>query len=136
MRSIRRLLLIGATIASLAMVAPIATASDGKAFHLAKVCDEAGCVVTESNYSRIPAGTTITYAGSSDDALVATIHVKHGTATGVCNLVPVFSGTGDGTCVFTTGTGRLGSFRADLAVSTVDFTTWYWDGTVTPADHD
>ena len=83
-RSIWRLLIIGATIAALTALSPTASAASQKAFHLAKNCDAfPTCVVTASNYKKIPVGTEITYSDTSvfPNALVPTIHGKHGTTT-------------------------------------------------------
>ena len=137
MRSLRRLLVIGATIAALTALSPTASAASQKAFHLAKTCDAfPTCVVTASNYKKIPVGTEITYsdAGVAPSGLLPTIHGRHGTASGVCDLTAIFAGTGPGTCVFSSGTGSLTSFTATLAV-TFDGTLWYWDGTSGDAGH-
>ena len=130
-RSIRRLLIIGATIAALTALSPTASAASQKAFHLAKNCDAfPTCVVTASNYKKIPVGTEITYsdAGVAPSGLLPTVHGRHGTTSGICDLTAIFTGTGPGTCVFSSGTGSLTSFTATLAV-TFDGTLWYWDGT-------
>ena len=126
-------MIVVATLAALTVLAPTASASSDKdgAFHLAKVCNAAGdtCVVTVSNSRSIPVGTTITYVGASFDALVATIHADHGTATGTCNIQPVIDGTGPGRCTFDGGTGSLRHLHLTVAVTTIDFETWFWDGT-------
>ena len=130
-RSIRRLLVIGAMIAALTALSPTASAASQKAFHLAKNCDGfPTCVVTASNYKKIPVGTEIKYSDASvpPSALLPTVHGKHGTTSGVCDLTAIFAGTGPGTCVFSSGAGSLTSFTATLAV-TFDGTLWYWDGT-------
>lgn len=131
-RSVRWLLVAAGMMAAFTVLAPTAAASSHKdrTFHLAKVCGDAGCTVTSSTYRKIGVGTLITYAGDSADALVATVHAKHGTATGHCDISAVFAGTGPGTCVFArgNGTGSLKHFRITLAV-TFDGTTWFWDGT-------
>ena len=59
MPSVRRLLVVAATIGALTMLAPMASASSQKAFHLTKVCDDTGCTVTSSSYKAIPPGTRI-----------------------------------------------------------------------------
>lgn len=116
------------------MLAPIASASSIKAFHLAKVCvpDGSSCTVTESNYGPIRTGSTITYAGDTFDALVATVHVNGGTAEGNCDITAAIDGTGPGVCVFTGGTGPLGHFTATTAAGFVDLyadgsSLWTWD---------
>ncbi len=120
------------------MLAPTASASSHKAFHLAKNCDAfPTCVVTASNYKKIPVGTEIIYsdASVSPNALLPTIHGRHGTSSGVCDLTAIFAGTGPGVCVFGDGTGSLTSFTAVLDV-TFDGTLWYWDGSTGHRDDD
>jgi hypothetical protein len=129
MRSARRLLVIAATIAALSMLVPTASASSHKAFHLAKTCEAyPTCVVTASNDKKIPVGTEITYSDQSvaPNALLPTIHGRHGTSSGVCDLTAIFANTGPGLCVFGEGTGSLTGFRVELLV-TFDGTLWYWD---------
>jgi hypothetical protein len=118
-------------IAVLTILAPTASASSRKAFHLAKTCDAFPvCVVTASSFNKVPVGTEIAYADASvfPNALLPTIWGRHGTASGVCDLSAIFAGTGPGTCVFSSGTGSLSSFRAELSV-TFDGHVWSWDGT-------
>ena len=58
--------------------------------------------------------------------------MAHGTATGTCDLRPIFSDpSSPGSCVFESGTGTLTQFRltVDVEVVTEDFVTWTWDGT-------
>lgn len=131
MRSVRILVLIG-TIVSLAVLAPLATASTAKPFHVVKDCEGLTCVITSSSYRMIPAGTVINYTVNSDGSLTSVITVAHGTATGRCVLDPIFGDpSSPGTCVFASGTGRLNQFHLNVAVDTVDFVTWTWDGTYT-----
>ena len=130
MRSLRTLLVVAGTFAALTVLAPTISASQehhGRMFHLEKVCDATGCTVTESTYEPISEGTRITYEGTPPNALVATVHAKHGTAVGNCDISAVFAGTGPGTCIFQGGTGSLTPFRITLAV-TFDGATWFWDG--------
>ena len=136
--SVRRLLVIVFTISTLAIMAPTASAAPFKAFHLAKTCDAFPiCVVTDSNYKKIPVGTEISYSDASvpPSSLLPTVHGRHGTTSGTCDLSAIFAGTGPGTCVFSSGTGSLSSFSAELAV-TFDGTYWYWDGAAGHADDD
>jgi hypothetical protein len=127
----RRVLLVvcGTVLALSAMAAP-AAASSPKPFHLEKTCGGFTCLVTASSFKKIPAGTVISYSGTSLDALVATINVRHGSATGDCNIASVF---GDpqvaGRCLFDTGTGRLHRFHLDVAVTLDTTGVWHWDGT-------
>jgi hypothetical protein len=136
MRSIHRLIVIAITVLALGTLVPSVSAHSAKAFHLSKTCDSTGCLVTISSFKRIPAGTTITYAGSSPDALVATIHAPHGTATGDCNIASVFaSPSSPGRCVFDTGTGSLRRLHLDVAVTLDSEGVWHWDGTVRLKHH-
>ena len=139
----RRLLVVASTIAALTLLAPIASASSQKAFHIAKVCvpDGSSCTVTESNYGPIRKGTTVTYAGDGFDALVATVHVTGGTAVGNCDIAAVFAGTGLGECVFTGGSGPLNHFNVTLAVTFEELfldesSLWSWDWTGSPGNGD
>jgi len=129
MRSIRALIVIGALM-SVAVTAPIAAASDAKPFHVTKDCAVLTCVITSSSYQGIPAGSVINYSPNSDGSLTAVITVKTGTATGRCDLAPIFGDpSSPGACVFASGTGSLTQFHLNVAVGTVDFVTWTWDGT-------
>ena len=128
MRRVRSLVLIG-TIVALGALAPLASASSEKPFHVVKVCEPPTCVITSSSYRGIPAGTVISYSPNSDGTLTALITVAHGTATGTCDLAPIFGApSSPGSCVFATGTGKLTQYRMTVAVNTEDFVTWTWDG--------
>ena len=128
MRSIRHLVVAAGVVLALAIVAPTAGASSDRPFHVAKDCAGLTCVITSSTYKAIPAGSVINYSENADGSLTAVITGAHGTATGRCDLAPIFT-TGDpGTCVFTTGTGSLTPLHLSVAVTTSDYTTWYWDG--------
>jgi hypothetical protein len=131
MRSVRSLTLIG-TIVGIAALAPLASASIEKPFHVVKDCAGLTCVITSSSYRGIPAGTVINYTVNPDGSLTSVITVAHGTATGRCVLDPIFGDpSSPGTCVFASGTGSLNQFQMEVAVDTVDFVTWTWDGTYT-----
>lgn len=129
MRSVRSLFLAGIAIVALAVVAPSAAASTAKPFHVTKDCEVPTCVITSSTFKGIPVDSVITYAMNEDGSLTATISGAHGTATGRCDLSNVFSGSGPGSCVFSSGTGSLIQFHLDVDVTTTNFFTWYWDGT-------
>jgi hypothetical protein len=132
MASVRRSLVVVGTIlaVALALGVPSVGASSAKAFHIAKDCDGLTCVITTSNYRGIPVGTVINYTENTDGSLTAVIAGPHGTATGRCDLAPIFT-TGDpGSCVFASGTGALTQFHLDVAVTvtSADFVSWAWDG--------
>jgi hypothetical protein len=131
MRSVRSLILIG-TIIALAAFAPAASASGAKPFHVVKDCENLTCVITSSSYKRIPAGSVINYTANDDGSLTSVITVAHGTVTGRCVLAPIFGvPSSPGSCVFASGTGSMTQFNLNVAVDTVDFVTWTWDGTYT-----
>lgn len=135
-RSIHRLIVVAVTVLAFGMLVPSVSASSAKPFHLSKTCDATGCLVTESSFKRIPAGTTITYEGPGPDALVATIHAPRGTATGNCNIASVFATpSSPGRCVFDTGTGSLRRLHLDVAVTLDAAGVWHWDGTVRLKHH-
>ena len=129
MGSVRTLVLAGIAIVMFAAVAPAATATSAKPFHVTKDCAALTCVITSSTYKGIPADSVINYAVNADGSLTATISGAHGTATGRCDLSNIFSGSGPGSCVFSSGTGSLTQFHLDVDVTTTNFVTWYWDGT-------
>lgn len=129
MRSIRRLAAVAATILMLGLLPSIAAASD-KTFLLTKDCLDLTCVVTTSTYKGIPEGTVINYTENLDGSLTAVLVTKTGSATGHCVLDPIFGEPSlPGTCVFSTGTGSLSQFHLTVAVTTVDFASWTWEGT-------
>lgn len=129
MRSVRSLILIG-TFVALAGLAPLASASNAKPFHVVKDCANLRCVITSSSYWRIPVGTVINYTVNDDGSLTSVITVAHGTVTGRCDLAPIFGDpSSPGSCVFSSGTGSMSQFRMNLAVDTVNGITWTWDGT-------
>lgn len=128
MRSFWSLLVIGAIVASAAL-APVATATTSRPFHVVKDCDGLTCVITSSSYKGIPAGSVINYSENTDGSLTAVISVAHGSATGRCLIDSLFGDpSSPGTCVFSSGTGSLHQFHLSVAVDTVDFVTWTWDG--------
>jgi hypothetical protein len=97
------------------------------AFHLVKSCTGYICTVTASSYRAIPAGSSISYSGPGNDALVAEIKVAGGTATGHCNIATL-----PGTCTFASGTGTLAAFHEDLVVTQDASGLWIWDGPLAP----
>jgi hypothetical protein len=129
LRSIRKCLVVVAAVLALGLLPASTAASSTKAFHLEKTCSGFTCVVTSSSFRKIPAGTTISYSGTSPDALTAVINVRHGSATGTCNIASVFaSPSSPGRCVFNTGTGKLRGIHLDVAVTLDSSGVWHWDG--------
>jgi hypothetical protein len=99
------------------------------------------CTVTESNVRPLR-GAKIRYFGPgfvTPDHLFLDSRVViesdqdgGGTAFGHClvRLVPEVLGA----CQFTGGSGSLKGFKADVTVTTVDFTIWHWNGAVSSDD--
>ncbi len=137
MRFLQRLVVVGATIIALTLAVPSVSAASQKPFHLEKTCVVLSptanqCEVTSSSFKAIPVGTLIDYDTSGGyTALVATITVKNGSATGRCDiLAAVLNSSKAGTCTFTSGRGRLTRFHLSVAVTrTADWSLWFWDGT-------
>ena len=122
MRSLRIGFVVGALVA-LAVAIPSASASTARNFHVEKDCANLRCVITESSYRGIAAGSEIRYSVNQDGSLTAVISAEHGTATGRCALASL-----PGSCVFSSGTGSLTQFHLEVAVTTTDGVTWFWDG--------
>ena len=128
MRSVRRLLVVAATVVALTILVPSASAASPKAFHLEKTCvSHVLCTVQVSDFKAIPQGTDISYApGPASGLVYATITVKNGSTTGVCDWNqpgPVVLAK----CTFDTGTGRLTQFHLVVDVTT-DGPNWFWNG--------
>lgn len=132
MRSIKRLLVVLATIAAVIGLAPVAAAGSRQDFHLDKTCAEdlsepLGyiCTVEHSDFKWIPAGTDIRYLSQAGNVVQATIEIKNGSTDGACT----WSSDVDAVCVFGTGTGRLTQFNLEVVVTaSADQSIWYWDG--------
>lgn len=143
MRPLRHLLLVAGAIAALTVIAPTVSAAPagdpGRTVHIEKICNTEGnlCTVTRSSYGPIRPGSTISYAGDSFDALVATLHASGGTATGDCDISPIFAADpGPGRCAFSSGTGSLTRLHVTFVVNFIDLFTdgtslWFWDGAIT-----
>jgi hypothetical protein len=97
------------------------------------------CTVTASNFRPLR-GAKIRYYGPGfftadhpflDSRVVIESADGNGTAFGHCLVrgVPNVLGA----CQFTGGSGSLRGFTADVTVTTLDGTTWYWNG-ATSAD--
>jgi len=135
MLSLKRLLVVVATIAALAALVPSVSASSTKAFHLDKTCADAPseplgyiCTVTHSDFKWIPPGNDIRYLSQNPagDVVQASITIKNGSTNGVC----VWSSPTNAICTFSPGTGRLSEFHLEVDVTAnADQSVWYWDGT-------
>jgi hypothetical protein len=130
MPSIKRLLVIVATIAALGAMVPTAAAASPKAFHLDKTCaadssEPLGyvCTVQHSDFKWFPAGTEVHY---TSHVVQATIPIKNGSTNGVC----VWSSPVNAVCTFSPGSGRLTEFHLVVDVTAnADQSIWFWDGT-------
>jgi hypothetical protein len=143
MRSVRRLLVVGATIALLAVLVPSVSAASplGGWVHLTKTCPTfdttASCTVITSTNGPIPVGTVAAYSGPLFSPVISSAVLlttpDGSTATGHCTLVwrPELSGNdGFGTCTFVSGTGSLAGFHANLKITDHPLTgVTNWDGT-------
>ena len=106
------------------VVAPSLSGSPNRPPLLTKTCDAFNhCTVVTSEAGPIPVGTEALYAGPllerRTTSAVVLMTPNGDTATGNCSLNYK---TGLGTCVFTSGTGALAGFHANLKV-TSDFVT-------------
>jgi hypothetical protein len=133
MHSIKRLLLVAAAIAALALtvLAPAALAGSHKSFYLDKTCSASSeplgyvCTVQHSDFKWIPAGTDVHYLSQDGNVVQAMIRIKNGTTSGAC----VWSSDVDAVCTFDRGTGRLTEFRLVVVVTaSADQSVWYWNG--------
>jgi hypothetical protein len=133
MRSVRKLLVVVATMVALGVIVPSASAASQKAFHLDKTCAEDlseplgyVCTVQHSDFKWIPAGTDIHYTSQAGNVVQATIAIQNGSTDGAC----VWSSDVDAICTFDSGTGRLTQFNLVVVVTaSADQSVWYWDGT-------
>jgi hypothetical protein len=123
------------TIVALSVLVPSASAASHKAFLVTKTCsDNYTCTVQTSSFKDIPQYTVITYVDVLPDSSVqeATVTIKNGSATGVCDFREPDPGT-FGTCEFGSGTGRLTQFHLSVVVTgdengAYSWTGWYWYG--------
>ena len=99
------------------------------------------CVVTASNFPPIrgarvryfgPGFFTATHPFLDSWVVIESDQAGGGTAIGHC----LVRGVPDvlGACQFTGGSGSLKGFTADVTVTTVDGTIWYWNGAVSTDD--
>ena len=130
MRTVRRFVVLGATLLAFSILAPSASAASPKAFHLTKTCaSNILCTVLTDTFKAIPGGTDVTYTWDATRPWLAypTIVVSHGSTTGICDWNqpgPVVLAK----CTFGTGTGRLTEFHLAVDVSVDADGVWFWDG--------
>jgi hypothetical protein len=133
MRSIRSLVVLGATMALLAVLVPAVSAAEHKDFNLDKTCAEDAseplgyiCTVQHSDFRWIPAGTDVRYLSQTGNVVDASITIGNGSTSGAC----VWSSDVDAVCTFDTGTGRLTQLHLEVVVTAnADQSIWYWTGT-------
>jgi len=137
MHTIRRLVLGGGALLSLAMLAsPVAAATTGE-IHVQKTCPtftgQVGgiCTVTVSDAGPIPVGTVATYYGPTFspylDSVVLLTTPAGDVASGRCVLD--FE-TNRGACLFQSGSGALAGIQAVIAITDhPDTGITDWDGT-------
>ena len=141
MFSIRRTIVtIGIVVVLAAIAAAPGYASDTKTISLTKNCATWGttatCVVTSSKPLGFLTGSVITYGGgpsghpfdlfgAGTDVQIATQN-GHGSAPGFCHMDPII---GLGHCTFSSGTGKLDGFSADLQVASLGGGNWSLIGT-------
>jgi hypothetical protein len=99
------------------------------------------CTVTASNFRPLK-GAKIRYFGPGfftpdhpfldSWVVIESEHGGGGTAFGHCLVrgVPEVLGA----CQFTGGSGSLKGFKSDVTVTTLDGTTWYWNGATSSHD--
>jgi hypothetical protein len=133
MRLLRRLIVVGAAIALLAVLVPSVAASSPRGFYLDKTCGPDSseplgyvCTVTHSDFKWIPAGTKVHYLSQTGNVVDAAIWIRNGNTSGHC----VWSSDVDAVCTFAGGTGRLTQFHLEVVVTAnADQSIWYWNGT-------
>jgi hypothetical protein len=137
-RSIRRLVVVAATILAISACTAASPAADAhKAFHLDKTCDpDVGCTIVSSDIDAIPVGTLVKYTAIGDGSTKqqnATFTVGNSSASGFCD----FNHDGKplaAQCTFLSGTGALKGFHliADVTLTgdgKDPASVWHWDGT-------
>ena len=139
MHSKRSLLVVAATILSLAALAPAVAASPRSGdLHVTKECSEytgqAGdfCTITSSNVAAIEVGSRVIYLQPLTFPLLDTDIVLDPPGPGnnmAFGHVYLHLGTGAGVATFTGGTGKFTWFHATADVSYLGGLNWAWDGT-------
>jgi hypothetical protein len=141
MRPLRRLVVVGATIALLAVLVPSVSAASPRSgdLHVTKECSQyagaAGgfCTITSSNLPAIKVGTKVIYLTAlvwpvlDTDIVLDTPDQGNNMAFGHVHLDLQ---TALGLVTFSGGTGRFSGFTASVVVTAnADRSVWYWEGT-------
>ena len=137
MRSIRRLVVVTATILTISACTAAPSAAAHKPFHLDKTCVAGvGCTIVSSDIDAIPVGTLVKYTPIGDGSTRqqnATFVVGNSSASGFCDFnhdrKPLAA-----QCTFLSGTGALKGFHliADVTLTgdgKGPDSVWHWDGT-------
>jgi hypothetical protein len=141
MRSLRGLVVVGATIALLAVLVPSASADSPRSgdLHVQKECSQytglAGgfCTITSSNLAAIPVGSKVIYLKDKGatvldaDVVVDPPGPGNNMAFGHVHLDLVAK---VGTVTFAGGTGKFTWFTGTVAVTPNPTVTrgWFWEG--------
>ena len=140
MRSLPRLVLVGAAIAALTVLVPSVSAASphGGALHVQKECHEytglAGgfCTITSSNLAEIPVGSRVVFASAASAYWLSSDFVLNPPGSGTSSAdghCDVNLTTDLGLCTFFGGTGNLTGFQASAVVAYAGGNIWYADGT-------
>jgi len=99
------------------------------------------CTITESNFRALrgakiryfgPGFRTVDHPFLDSWVVIESEQGGGGTAFGHCLLRAVPDALG--ACQFTGGSGSLEGFKADVTVTRLDGSIWYWNGTASTAD--
>ena len=138
MRPLRRLVVVGATLALVAVLVPSVAAGTSKSFYLDKSCSADAseplgyvCTVAHSDFKWFPEGTKVHYLSQAGNVVQAAIYIDNGSTSGTC----VWSSDVDAVCTFSGGTGRLTQFHLTVVVTAnADASVWYWNGSYSFGD--
>jgi hypothetical protein len=132
MRPLRRLAVVGATLALMAILVPSVSAGTSKSFYLDKSCSPDSseplgyvCTVAHSDFKWFPEGTKVHYLSQTGNVVQAAIDIANGSTSGTC----VWSSDVNAVCTFSSGTGRLTQFHLTVTVTAnANASVWYWNG--------
>ena len=140
MRPLRRLVVVGATLALVAVLVPSVSAASPRSgtLHVTKECSEftllAGgfCTITSSDLTAIKAGMKVVYASPVDQVqwtLNSDIVLQGPGNNAAFGHVSLDLVTGLGVVTFSGGTGRFSGFTAiSVNVSALGGPNWSWEG--------
>jgi hypothetical protein len=140
MRPLRRLVVVGATLALVAVLVPSVSAASPRSgtLHVTKECSEftllAGgfCTITSSDLPAIKAGMKVVYASPVDQVnwtLNSDIVLQGPGNNAAFGHVSLNLVTGLGVVTFSGGTGRFTGFTVvSVSVSALGGPDWSWEG--------